>query len=223
MVMFLLDTHVHTKEVSPCGQTDASTLISLYKKAGYDCLVITDHLSSYYPIIRSSLSWKQKIDAFFSGYDSVKTLGEKVGLTILPAFELSFDNDPNDYLVYGITKPWLYEHENIHKTNIEHFSDLISNTNSLIVQAHPFRKGMSPQNSSYIQGIEVFNGNPRHNSENGKAFTYAEKHSLIPTSGSDFHRREDCARGGIIIKNPISHIGEFVQILKSRSFDLIQT
>jgi len=221
--MFLIDTHVHTKEVSPCGQTDASTLISLYKKAGYDCLVITDHLSSYYPIMRSSLSWKQKIDAFFAGYDSVKTLGEKVGLTILPAFELSFDNDPNDYLVYGITKSWLYEHEYIHTSNIEFFSELISSTNSLIVQAHPFRKGMFPQNPSLIQGIEVFNGNLRHNSENHKAYEYAEKHNLIPTSGSDFHRREDCARGGILINNPISYIEEFVQLLKSRSYDLIQT
>ncbi|NQU80911.1 MAG: PHP domain-containing protein [Bacteroidetes bacterium] len=221
--MFLLDTHIHTKEVSPCGQTDTLTLISLYKKAGYDCLIITDHLSSYYPIMRSSLSWKQKIDSFFAGYDSAKALGKKVGLTVLPAFELSFDNDPNDYLIYGITKLWLYEHKDIHTTNIEFFSDLISSTDSLIVQAHPFRKGMMPQNPSFIHGIEVYNGNPRHNSENSKAHIYAEKHNLIPTSGSDFHRSEDCARGGMILKTPISHIEEFIQVLKARSSELIQT
>ena len=69
----------------------------------------------------------------------------------------------------------------------------------------------------------MYNGNPRHNSENGKAYTYAEKHNLIPTSGSDFHRPEDCARGGVLLNNPISRIEEFVQILKSRSFELIQT
>ncbi|MBL7006207.1 MAG: transposase [Spirochaetia bacterium] len=221
--MFLLDTHVHTKEVSPCGQVDTTTLISLYRKARYDCLIITDHLSSYYPIMRRPLPWRQKIDSFFTGYDSAKACGTRAGLTVLPAFELSFDNDPNDYLVYGISKLWLYEHKDIHTTNIENFSDLISSIDAIIVQAHPFRIGMRPQNPSLIQGIEVYNGNQRHNSENSKAFKYAEKHNLIPTSGSDFHRPEDCARGGMVLENPVSHIEEFVQVLKARSSELIQT
>ena len=140
----------------------------------------------------------------------------------MPGFELSFDNDPNDYLVYGITKAWLYEHKDILTTNIESFSHLISSTDAVIIQAHPFRKGMAPQNPSLIHGIEVYNGNPRHNSENIKAKQFAGKHNLIPTSGSDFHQREDCARGGMILKNPISHIEDFIQVLKSRSAELIQ-
>ncbi len=220
--MFLLDTHVHTMEVSPCGCTDAQTIVSLYKKADYDCLIITDHLSSYYPVMRSSLSWKQKIDSFFTGYNLAEFFGRKVGLTVLPGFELSFDSDPNDYLVYGISKSWLYEHEGIHTTNIEYFSDLISNTDSLIVQAHPFRMGMRPQKSPYIHGMEVYNGNPRHNSKNNKALNYAEKHNLIPTSGSDFHNPEDCARGGMMLRQPVSYIEEFIQILKIDSPELIQ-
>ncbi len=221
--MFLLDTHVHTKEVSPCGQVAAKTIVSMYKKAGYNCLIITDHLSSYYPVMRSSLSWKQKIDLFFSGYDAAKSFGKQVGLTVFPGFEITFDNNQNDYLVYGITKSWLYEHENIHSTDIKYFSTITNKIDLLIIQAHPFRHKLSPQKSSCIHGVEVYNGSPRHNSENSKAKKYADKHNLISTSGSDFHRPEDCARGGMILKQPISHIKEFIQILKTDSPGLIQT
>ncbi|MCK5156268.1 MAG: hypothetical protein KAQ69_07565 [Spirochaetales bacterium] len=49
-----------------------------------------------------------------------------------------------------------------------------------------------------------------------------QKYNLIPTSGSDFHQAEDCAKGGMILKQPVSHIKEFIQILKTDSPELIQ-
>ena len=222
--MFFLDTHIHTKEVGPCGQVDTPTLISLYKKAGYDGLIITDHLSSLCPIMQTSLPWKQKIDSFFTGYNFAKYFGEKVGITVLPGFEITFTNNPNDYLVYGVTKEWLYEHEDIYTTNIEYFSNLIVNsTDAVIIQAHPFRKNLTPQKPPLIHGMEVYNGNPRHDSQNHEAEIFAEKHNLIPTSGSDFHQPEDCARGGMILKKPIFHIGDFIEVLSTRSAELIRT
>ena len=39
-----IDVHVHTSEVSGCGQLPGAEMARLYKQAGYDAIVITDHL-----------------------------------------------------------------------------------------------------------------------------------------------------------------------------------
>ena len=41
--LMLLDTHVHTCQVSPCGKVPAKEMIELYKEAGYGGVIITDH------------------------------------------------------------------------------------------------------------------------------------------------------------------------------------
>ena len=220
--MFLLDTHIHTSEVSSCAKVDAETMVFLYKKAGYHGVIITDHLTSENPT-QGSFSWKQKIDTFFSGYDAAKFYGEKIGLTVLPGFEISFTTHPNDFLVYGITKTWLYKHENICSGSVEHFSNLTRNTNSLIIQAHPFRRERGLQKSAALHGIEVFNGNPRHNSNNNKALEYAEANNLIQTSGSDFHQTEDCGRGGMFFRTPVSNIEDFIHMVKTDSPKLVKS
>ncbi len=219
--MFLLDTHIHTSEVSSCAKVDAETMVFLYKKAGYHGVIITDHLTSENPT-QGSFSWKQKIDALFSGFESAKEYGEEAGLTVLPAFEITFYDNSGDYLVYGLDKSWLYKQEDICNTSITYFSDLICNTDSFIVHAHPFRKGRTPQKSAAIPGMEVYNGNPRHNSKNNKALNYAEANSLIQTSGSDFHMAEDCGKGGMIFKKPVLCIEDFITMVKTDSPALIK-
>jgi predicted metal-dependent phosphoesterase TrpH len=211
---YKIDTHIHTKEVSPCGHIGAKKMVSIYKKAGYQGIIITDHLSQYYPVMRSSLSWREKIDSFFTGYEAARSAGDREGLTVMPGFELSFADAPNDYLVFGISREWLYEHKDITKSSIEEFSRLIKGKEALIVQAHPYRPGLIPRKPGHIHGVEVFNGNARHDSQNNKALAYARENGLIQTSGSDAHQREDCARGGMIFSSPVNSIEDFVSRLK---------
>ena len=65
-----------------------------------------------------------------------------------------------------------------------------------------------------IDGIEVFNGNPRHDSRNETAKHWAERFGLLSTSGSDFHWREDLARGGILTETPITTCAELIAAVK---------
>jgi len=221
--MFIIDPHIHTAEVSPCGKVNASRLVSLYKMAGYQGLIVTDHLSTYCPIFQEPKPWKEKIDLFFTGYDLIKKIGESAGLVILPGFELTFNKAPNDYLVYGIDKAWLYRHENLLESSIEVFSREISGTDALIIQAHPFRKRLIPREKPHIHGIEVYNGNPRHDSQNTKAREYAEQRSLLSSSGSDFHQEDDCCRGGMRFSKPVLNIEDFIFGVRSGNPELIQT
>ena len=43
MEKFLLDMHMHTKETSSCGEVPAAEGVRLYKEAGYQGVMITDH------------------------------------------------------------------------------------------------------------------------------------------------------------------------------------
>ncbi len=221
--MFIIDPHIHTAEVSPCGKVNASRLVSLYKKAGYHGLIVTDHLSTYCPIFQKSKPWREKIDLFFAGYELIKKIGESAGLVILPGFELTFNEAPNDYLVYGIDKNWLYSHERLLDSSIEVFSREISGTGALIIQAHPFRKRLIPREKPHIHGIEVYNGNPRHDSQNNKAEEYAKSRSMLISSGSDFHQEVDCCRGGMRFSKPILSIEDFIAGIKNGKPGLIQT
>jgi len=83
--------------------------------------------------------------------------------------------------------------------NIKKFHEYIHGTSIMIYQAHPFRAAVFPEKPEYLDGIEVYNGNPRHESHNEKAVEYAKKHNLKMISGSDFHQAGDLARGGIVL------------------------
>ena len=72
----------------------------------------------------------------------------------------------------------------------------------------------------YIDGIEVFNGCQDEVSRNDKALEYGESTNKILTSGSDFHRIDDLARGGIITKVEIKNIKQLVEILKTKNYTL---
>jgi hypothetical protein len=114
--------------------------------------------------------------------------------------ELRFDENLNDYLVYGLTRNSQIE-QKLYRLGLKGFRKLTAGSGIVIVQAHPFRFGMIPASPELIDGIEVYNGNPRHDSKNRQAFEHAEAKGLKMISGSDFHRIGDEARGGVIVED----------------------
>ena len=202
--MYKYDIHVHTSETSPCGKVEAIDVVKLYKKAGYTGIIITDH--------------------YLKGYKKALIEGGNIGLNVLLGMEIKFNDNPNDYLVYGIDEEFLKDNPELYNINLREFRNLIANRDMLIFQAHPFRKGQHIEEPELLDGIEVYNGNPRHNSHNDQAFDFAIKNQLRFISGSDFHQIEDLARGGIIINYNITTIKELVGVLKENTaIDLIKT
>lgn len=209
------DTHVHTSEISRCGKVDAKTLVHLYKKAGYHGIVITDHYTREYFDNLSYNSWNEKINEYLRGYVAAFEEGEKIGLKVLLGMELRFEENDNDYLVYGFNSEFLFKNPMLYKMNIKSFKKSIENTPILVYQAHPFRITVTPANAEYLHGIEIYNGNPRHNSNNEKALDYATKYNLKMLSGSDFHQIQDIARGGIIVSEAPANSLEFAELLRA--------
>ena len=219
MKSFRIDLHVHTRESSFCGRTEGRVAAQLYKKAGYDGIVITDHYNrGFFRKFPKSLPWSARVDHFLQGYHGAREEGEKIGLTVLLGIELKFIDSPREYLVYGIDETFLKKHPELYKMGIAEFRKfskrLPPSAEILIYQAHPFRPGITPAALELIDGIEVYNGNPRQNSNNQMAFAFARQNNLRMISGSDFHRLPDLARGGLILPEAVEDSRDLVRVLK---------
>lgn len=215
---YLFEMHAHTAETSPCSNIKASALVKEYKENGYSGVVITDHVGDW-GFSNITGSWKKKIDYFVRGYEAAREAGDKLGITVLFGAEIAISHPYQDYLVYGIDSDFLYKHINIHKYSVQKLYELIQEENALLIVAHPFRGKYTDHNPAYLNGAEVFNSNPRNESNNTEALKWANENNLIKTAGSDYHEYIDIASGVLLNECP-NDICDFVKILKSREYEL---
>lgn len=227
MSKFICEMHAHTSNTSRCAHISAKDMINDYIKAGYDGIVVTDHLSpsTFEQFEGKPISWKEKIDFFLRGYKEACEAAEgriKVFLGMEIRFYFPKDANVNDYLVYGVTEKFLYDNVDIDRMRIRQFSELVHKNGMAIFQAHPFRTEMTVTKPKYLDGIEVYNACIRHNSHNAIANMWADENSLLKTSGSDYHEHEDTARGGLIFDRQIADNQGLVDALLHTSPELIR-
>ena len=194
--MYLYETHCHTAESSDCGQLPAEQVVALYRAAGYDGLVIRR-------VLFRSLA--------FLGYRNARAAAQG-RITVLPACELRFRENENDYLVFGMPEDYLAAHPDIFDWGIERFSRAARGEGFLLAQAHPFRDHMQVVNPALLDMLEVFNGHPRHNSRNGIA--RADLHGLPGIAGSDCHFEAAAGRGGVLLPQKAENMSDFVRLLR---------
>ena len=223
MASYRYDLHVHTRESSPCGRVPARRVAELYHEIGYAGIAITDHYTEGFfsgPIGRRP--WEERIERFLAGYRAAAERGRELGLRVFLGLELRFVNDTNDYLVYGADEEFLKAHPELTALGLERFRELAAGKGLLVYQAHPFRPEVKPADPRLLDGVEVYNGNPRHDSRNHLALQFARAHGLRMISGSDFHQLEDLGRGGIEVEEEIATGEELVAVLRHRRIkDLI--
>ncbi len=219
MKQYLYEIHAHTSDVSPCAHVKPEKVVEFYQNEGYDGIVITDHMS---PVVFKRMAgepWQIKVDYFLSGYRKALSHAHP-GFSVLPGMELCFINDSNDYLVYGFDEDFLYRHEDLTNMNLRQFRKIADDNGLLIFQAHPFRKNMRVVEPRLLDGIEVYNGNSSHNSNNDIAILWADKYGLLKISGSDFHRFFGMRPGGLYFPYSIKTNAELVEALRSKEYKI---
>ena len=217
-----IDLHVHTSEISLCGHVSAADTVKLYKEAGYGAIVVTNHFSADGIYHFAHQGRNDYFDAYYEGYELARKAGQECGLTVLNGYELRFRRNCNDYLVYGMPDEIARDYDRIFDMGPREFSKLAQDNSFLFYQAHPFRNGMTVVDPRHLFGIEVNNGNPRHDSRNPIAKAWAERFSLRTISGSDFHQVEDLARGGIETDENVQTMDDLVRVLTSGNYTLIE-
>ena len=218
--MYKFDTHVHTAEVSACAGLAAAEVARLYKKAGYGGICITDHYVREY-FERHSGSWEQKVRAFTHGFDNARLEGERFGLTVVLGMELRLDGSANDYLAFGVTKEFLLANPRLYSLKLREVKELLSENRLLLFQAHPFRPWMTRADGSLLDGAEVFNGHPFHESRNHKALAFAQKNNLMMLAGSDCHETTGVGTSGILTETLPGTSAELAELIRSGKYSLI--
>lgn len=220
--MVLFETHCHTDESSNCGKIPAAELVELFIENGYDGIVITDHflLSGSEPI--SLEEYRSRATKLRLGYEAALKAA-KGRIAILRGVEIRLMENDNDYLIYGVTDEFIDNNPDMRKMDIAQLSELTHRLGLPLIQAHPFRNRIVVVNPTLLDGVEAYNGNLRHDSRNDITAKWAEKFSLIKTSGSDFHEYEDLARGGVYFDREIATNDDFVSALLSNRHTLKET
>ena len=216
-MQYKTELHMHTAEVSVCAKLTAPEMVERYLEAGYHTVVITNH---YSPTTADAMGADWSTERYLKGYRVMKEYA-KGKLNVLLGAELRFCGMPNDYLLYGLTEEFLYAHPDLHKMTLEDFYPLAHENGILVIQAHPFRKGMCICRPDMLDGIEVYNVSELP-FRNHIALEWAQHYNMIGTSGSDLHDAKNVIGCGLLTDSPIETMEELVQILKSRTATLIR-
>lgn len=220
---FKTEMHCHSCTVSSCGKISPQEIIDKYLEAGYSTVVLTEHFS---PNTFASAkyigtdAWEEKVTHFLTGYQVLKAAaGDKLHILLGVEFRLN-KHEAADYLAYGVTESFLRHYPDLMDTGFEKFSNRVRKNGILLYQAHPFRNKMLVTDPELVDGIEVYNGNPK--SRNDIAEFWAKYYSVKTISGSDTHRSTDPAVGGILTDAPITSTEELLQVLKSGAYTLLK-
>lgn len=209
---YATELHCHTAGVSGCASISPEQLVRLYAGAGYAGIVFTNHM--HFGKIKNEKDLRLEAERHIKEYEIGKKEGERVGINVMFAAELRFTGDENDFLFYG-PDPEFYLNLDYSKTrNLSDFSEAYRNDDNLLLQAHPFRTGMTLAPLEYIDGVEVYNLNVRHNSRVGIAAQYAEENGLISICGSDFHHLGDGQFCGLCTRERPECIADIVKAIK---------
>ena len=215
--MFKTETHLHVKEASRCSHLYGADMMKLYADADYDTVFVTDHFKSDYFPTERAMSWEEKVDFVYRGYLTAKEAGEALGLVVLFGVEVSLDTCPNHYLLYGVTREIMLRLPNLFEMTPEALYAFCQENGVTMVQAHPYRDGVCYPTPECVDAVEVNNPNPRHENYDDKAIALAKEWHLPMTSGSDAHRVEDVARGGVMSEERITSSEDYVRALRSGS------
>ena len=182
---YKFELHAHSNPASGCSDLPPAELVERCKNAGAHGLVLTNHV----------VWWNREEDKeawcarYLKDYLDTKAAGEQMGIKVLLGFEAHFPENSNDYLIFGPDEsfiPEMYEHIG---TSEQEFYTACHGEDMLILQAHPHRNNMEPVDPAYLDGYEVFNMHPGHNSRVAVAAQLHATHGGVITGGTDFHHR----------------------------------
>lgn len=216
-----IDLHVHSSEVSMCGKLTAAQTVEMYKAAGFDAIVLTNHYNRDTADHFARHGQPDFNAVYHDAYELARAEGEKVGLVVLCGYELRFNGSNNDYLVYGMPEDVRAYPHALFALNPRDFGNIARDRGFLFYQAHPFRNGMLIQHPSSFFGIEVKNGNPRHDSRNDVASLWAEKFGLHKIAGSDCHQTEDVAVTGIETDRTVKTMDDLLAVLRDDDYTIL--
>jgi len=212
---YKMELHAHTSPCSSCSELPPENMIRLMKEQHYDAVVITNHFYANAPFMKT----EDPVGTYLEDFEKTREKGEKAGIQVLLGAEYRFDENENDYLVYGVDESFLRETVNQLNMGIAAFYERYHQESLVILQAHPFRNGNVPALSQYLDGMETMNLHPYHNSRVAVATRYAREQGFsIVTVGTDLHHLGHEGLSALRTKVLPKDEAELVQLLRSGDY-----
>lgn len=219
--MFKIETHLHTRPVSPCAHLEPEEMIRFYKEAGYKTVFISDHLAQGpYEKLEAFPTWQEKNGVLYDSFLRAKAQGERLGVNVLFSPELSLEG--NHFLIYNADIEFFNNCDDLFNMTVKEFRKIAKENGITIIQAHPFRDGVCTPYPEFVDGFEAINSNPRHENYDEKVFALAKEYGLLISAGSDAHRTEDIGGAAVISPIEITTADEYLQLLKSGKAKLMK-
>lgn len=209
------ELHAHTKPASKCSEIAPEEVIKTYASLGYNSVVITNHLSPNTPMIEDK---QQCLAHYLKDYDLAAQTGKEYGINVILGCEIRFTENANDYLLFGIDKDFFSFGYDSLDMGIAKFSKEFRNNEHLLIQAHPYRDNMREVSPEYLDGFEVFNMHPGHNSRIAFAAKYAKENDFIVTCGTDYHHPGHEGLTAMLTEKEMKTSADIAEILKSRNY-----
>ncbi len=214
---YRIELHAHTAPVSGCSEVSPTEMVEMYAALGFEAVAVTNHLQYRY----DKETKEAYIERYMAAYEEAKAAGEACGVRVYLGAEIRFTENNNDYLVFGIDRQQLLDMYDYLPRGLEYFRRHYPMPNVVFIQAHPMRDGNVRVDPALLDGVEVFNMHPNHNSRVGLASLFAqEKENMIVTAGSDFHHpnREHEGQGVIRAASLPEDTVALAELLKSGAF-----
>ena len=218
--MYYYELHMHTSDTSRCGKSPAADMVAAYKQKGFTGVVVTDHLMNVQSHAEPETDWNRRVEKQLAGYYAALEAGEKLGLTVYCGWELTYQDNAEDYLTLGLSPQFLYDHPWLERYDIEKYRDAVHAAGGILVRAHPYRRAWyikKPyvEREGIADAIEVFNGGNSSQEENDMALAYAQKHNMPMTGGSDAHHVDENARGYIALEKKAESYAELCEAIRT--------
>ncbi len=215
-----VELHCHSMPASDCCHCTMERFSELYSERGVEAVCLTNHFclgNSYF----KGKTKKECIDLYLADYERLKELAKPYGIKIILGCEIRFNENCNDYLIYGVNRDILEESYDYLQYDLKTYRENVSLKDSLFVQAHPFRDNIIPASADLLDGIETLNFHPNHNSRNSSSAIYAKENGIgICTGGSDFHYERDYAPAALLMLSKVIPEDSFqlAKILKTKDY-----
>ena len=211
-----IETHAHTKTVSPCASVSPEQMVRIYRENGYDCIIVTEHFNREV-FEKYTGSPRDKVKRYLEGYYRLQEAAEGSGLQIWLGAESCILGGPEDFLLFGIEEDFLYDHPAVYDMTQKDLYRELDACGALLFQAHPNRGHCRPRDPRYLHGVEAANWHVAHDNKNYLTIEFAQRHPhLLLSGGSDYHSPMRPPTGGMEIPAELNSVIEFREYLKKR-------
>lgn len=207
------DLHCHTGGISRCCKAPYDKIIDMAKKYGYEGMVITNHFTE---VDLNEFGEEKFVEMYIEEYNKCRAYGEKVGINVLFGAEITVSYNIDVHLViYGVTPQFLRDNPRLPLLSQKEIYEACHKYGCLLINAHPFRLGMTIQDVNYLDGVEV-NCHAKFGDCHEKELTqFAKDHGLALTCGCDYHADTRKPTGGTYLPDNILTNTDLVNYLKT--------